>query len=188
MKNSTDNTRNAHDLVNQWLENIVIGLNLCPFAARPQRENRIRIHVNDSDNHELLLHGVYDELRSLEEMPVSEVETTLFVFTRALGEFDEYLDFLYLAEQMLESSDWQGVFQIASFHPDYCFEGTDPEDASNLTNRSPCPILHLIREDSLEKAIASYPNTSDIPERNIQKMHDLTVADKQRLFHYLFTE
>jgi hypothetical protein len=136
----------------------------------------------------MLLHLLFDEVMLLEETPADELETTLVVLPEALPEFLEFNQFLGLAEQLLIDSGWQGVFQIASFHPHYQFDGTLPDAAENLTNRSPYPVLHLLREESLAKAVAAYPDTQAIPERNIQRMRDLSDEQKLRIFPYLFSK
>ncbi|MFN2359877.1 MAG: DUF1415 domain-containing protein [Marinobacter sp.] len=160
-----------------WLEEMVIGLNLCPFARKELVNNRIRFVVSPADSEEMLLADLQVELRFLDEHP--ETETTLLIHPGTLTEFDDYNDFLSAADGLLELLELAGVYQIASFHPDYRFAGTGPEDAENYTNRSPYPMLHLLREDSLERAIAAYPGTDAIPERNIELMNSMG-AEKLR--------
>ena len=173
--------------VQQWLQDVVIGLNLCPFAAWPWNNGLIRIETTEADNQADLLIKLHDECRFLEERSASELETTLLVIPNTLSDFDDYNQFLDTVDQLLVDYQWEGTFQVASFHPDYCFAGTEPEDAENLTNRSPYPVLHIIREESLEKAVQQHPDPDGIPDRNIEAMEKLNSTDKQRLFPYLFS-
>ena len=174
--------------IRRWLQQVVIGLNLCPFAARPAQEDAIRIKVSDCGDQASLLQVLFDELELLREISTSEVETTLLVLTDVLQDFDGYNQFLDLSDQLLIDRGWQGMFQIATFHPQYCFAGVAGDAAENLTNRSPYPILHLLREESLARALESYPNPEEIPQRNIRRMEALTLEEKNELFPYLFTE
>ncbi|NJN29656.1 MAG: DUF1415 domain-containing protein [Synechococcales cyanobacterium RM1_1_8] len=186
--------------VQRWLDEVVIGLNLCPFAAAPRHQDRIRLIVSQAvpaseisrlsadfaaDFAAQLLAELQAELRLLDQRPPSELETTLLIVPQGLEAFADYNDFLALADQFLEQFGWAGRFQIASFHPDYCFADTDPGDAENLTNRSPYPLLHLLREASIEAALADYGEPDQIPQRNIRLMGRLSKAQRQRLFPYL---
>ncbi|MCU4675853.1 DUF1415 domain-containing protein [Catenovulum sp. 2E275] len=175
----------ALNQVKDWLENIVIGLNLCPFAKKPFKQKQIHYLVTDSTNDYDLLTELYDQLVLLDNAAESEIETSIIIMTEHLIDFDQYNDFLDLADQLIDNNDWRGVFQIASFHPDYQFAGTNPADAENLTNRSPFPLLHLLRENSLDKAVESHPNVDAIPQQNILKMNQLTKQQISELFHYL---
>jgi hypothetical protein len=156
-----------------WLENVVLRHNLCPFAHKPFKGGQIRYVVTDSARVEFLLEDLQQELDYLRSVPVEEVETALLIHPGVLEDFLEYNDFFDLVDMLLVEGGYEGEFQVASFHPDYQFDGTRPEDAENYTNRSPWPMLHLIREDVLEKAIASYPDVDAIPERNIETMNSL---------------
>lgn len=172
--------------IEQWLDDVVIGLNLCPFASKPRRQGSIHIDLFGGKIDQLIPHLV-QSLTELDEIPKEKRETTLVVLTNCLEQFDEYNNFLDEAEWVLERGGWSGVYQIASFHPDYQFADTDPEDAENLTNRAPYPILHLIREDSLESVLERYDNPESIPENNIKRMESLTQEEKRRLFPYLIS-
>ncbi|WP_062262337.1 DUF1415 domain-containing protein [Endozoicomonas arenosclerae] len=174
------------EAVRQWLNEVVIGLNLCPFAAWPEKHNQIRITLTRDTTEEALLETLQSELTLASETPVSELETTLIVIPDMLQDFDDYNEFLHHVDALLRGFHWEGQFQVASFHPDYRFAGTHPEDDENLTNRSPFPLLHIIREESLEKAIANYPDPDGIPDRNIARMNELTAEEKVNLFPYLF--
>ena len=164
----------------QWLEEIVIGLNLCPFARRELVSNRVRFVVSAADSEDALLMELQAELRFLEEH--SDIETTLLVHPGVLTDFDDYNDFLAAADGLLELLELEGIYQVASFHPDYRFAGTGPEYAENYTNRSPFPMLHLLREASVERALDTHPDPDAIPERNIALMEELGAEEmRQRL-------
>ena len=161
----------------QWLEEIVIGLNLCPFARKELVNNRIRFVVSSANSEEALLTDLQAELRFLDEHPGTE--TTLLVHPGMLTDFDDYNDFLSAADGLLELLALDGIYQVASFHPCYRFAGTAPEDAENFTNRSPFPMLHLLRESSVTRAVESHPDPDAIPQRNIALMEELG-ADEMR--------
>lgn len=171
--------------VARWLNSVVIGLNLCPFAAKPTGENRVRLVVSAANDDELLLQDLQRELELLDETPASALETTLLIIPQHLQDFFDYNQFLNWAEQLLKRNRWTGIYQLATFHPDYCFAGAAPEDAENLTNRSPYPILHIIREASLEKALQFFPDVEGIPENNKARVQALTGEEIRKLFPYL---
>lgn len=154
-----------------WVETLVVGLNLCPFAKRELVKNRVRFAVSEAVTEAQLLGDLQAELELLNRD--DGVETTLLIHPRVLQDFYDYNQFLNDADDLLVQLELDGVYQIASFHPDYQFGGTGPEDVENYTNRSPYPILHLIREESLERAIASYPDVERIPEHNIELLQSL---------------
>ena len=156
-----------------WLEDFVLGLNLCPFARHPFRNEKVHYVVYEGDNLENLTQIVVKELDFLNRVTPAVVETTLIILLDALKDFDEYLDFLEVVEFVVEKLDMDVAFQIASFHPSYQFDGTDETDSENYTNRSPFPMLHLLREDSVTRAVEAFPEVGDIPARNIQTMNDL---------------
>lgn len=170
----------------RWLNEVVIGLNLCPFAGKPTGENRVRFFISRADDDELLLQDLQREMELLGEKSASEIETTLVVIPQHLHNFFDYNQFLNWAEKMIKRNGWTGAYQLATFHPDYCFAGADPEDAENLTNRAPYPILHIIREASLEKALQYYEGVEDVPENNKKRVENLTVVERRQLFPYLF--
>ncbi len=175
------------ETIQQWLDDVVIGLNLCPFAARPRRQKRIRITISQADNEDTLLDDLQQELLRIDNVPAEDIETTLLVIPHLLSDFTDYTLFLDLANFQLQRHGWQGQYQLASFHPDYCFAGSDPEDAENLTNRSPYPLIHIIREEQLEQVLRKYPDPEQIPVTNIRKMESLSSADKYRLFSFLYS-
>ncbi|NIY83180.1 DUF1415 domain-containing protein [Vibrio hepatarius] len=172
--------------VNQWLNDVVIGLNLCPFAAKPQRNKQIKIYVSEASQEEALLEDILTQLMELDSTTVEELETTLVVVPNMLSDFYDYNLFIDWVETLIRQQNWEGVFQLATFHPDYCFGGTEPEDDENLTNRSPYPVFHLIREESMEKVLRHYPNPEAIPDTNIARVESLTDEDRRKLFPYLF--
>jgi hypothetical protein len=148
-----------------WLEKIVIQYNFCPFAKKELLRDSIRYYVNKSSNTGDTLHALIDELIFLEQHP--ETETTLFIIPEGFSHFDDFLDLVEIANALLDEQHYTGVYQLANFHPDYCFHGSDNQDPANYTNRAPYPILHLLREKSLENTIANHPNPEGIPQRNI---------------------
>lgn len=172
--------------VSRWLNEVVIGLNLCPFSGKPTRENRVRFFVSRATDDELLLQDLQQEMELLDQKPASAIETTLVIVPDHLQDFFDYNQFLNWAHQLLKRNRWVGVYQLATFHPNYCFADAEPDDAENLTNRAPYPILHIIREASLEKALEYFPEADDIPEVNKRRVENLSAEEKQKLFPYLF--
>ena len=164
------NDENTVQSVRQWVENLIVGMNLCPFAKREIMKNRVRFTTTSSATEAQLLMALQTELELLNTDP--SVETTLLIHSKVLQDFYDYNAFLGYADSLLVEMGLEGVYQIASFHPDYQFAGTMPEDAENYTNRSPYPMLHLIREASLERVIADYPDVDQIPARNIRLMNE----------------
>jgi hypothetical protein len=146
----------------------------------------VRIQLCECDTELSLLETLQAELTLIDEKPASEIETTLLVITNMLANFDDYNQFLDLVDGLLDEFEWAGEYQVASFHPQYCFAGVAPESPENLTNRSPYPLLHIIREASIEAALEHYENPEAIPARNIEAMVGLSEDEKRRLFSYLF--
>ena len=154
-----------------WLKEFVIGHNLCPFARKPFESDQVRFVCSDAQGDSALLHALAQEFELL--LRDSTIETTLFIVPNALETFTTYWDFVELADALIESLGLVGVFQLATFHPQYQFEGSEPSAPENRTNRSPYPMLHVLREESLSKAIESYPDVDQIPEQNIALMRSL---------------
>lgn len=171
--------------VRQWLASVVIGLNLCPFAAHPTQGGRVRVAVSAARSAHELLADLQLELTRLDDTPVAELETTLVAIPDFLSDFLDYNDFLDDVDALLDRYEWSGSYQVASFHPRYQFAGTHPDDAENLIGRAPYPLLHLLREDSVEAAIAHHPDPERIPDDNIARLNALTSMDRDRLFAYL---
>ncbi len=157
--------------VRQWVDTVVVGLNLCPFAKRELDKDRVRFVVSDAITEQGLLVDLEAELVLLEK-DVS-IATTLLIHPRVLETFSDYNQFLDYAEGLLQQMKLDGVYQIASFHPDYQFGGTEPDDAENYTNRSPYPVLHLLREESLDRVLESTEYAEQIPIRNIKLMNTM---------------
>lgn len=154
-----------------WVSRFVVGHDVCPFAAREVRRDSIRYQSLAADDFESALLALVEACRALDES--SAIETTLLILTSGVADFDDYLDLLGLAEALLEAEGYSGVYQLASFHPGYCFDGAEPDDPANATNRSPWPMLHLLREDSVSRALDNYPDPQAIPERNVALMRRL---------------
>lgn len=171
--------------VNQWLDDVVIGLNLCPFAAKPQRLKQIHIDVFEGTDESQLDKALLTALDELQSMDAKARETTLLVIPNLLNRFDQYMLYLQQAQWLLQRAGLEGIIQIASFHPDYQFDGTEPGDKENLTNKAPYPVLHLIREDSLAEVLSKYPDPESIPENNIERMNALGEDEIRRLFPHI---
>lgn len=162
-----------------WLKTIIIEYSICPFAKRELDRGSIRFSIDHDTEIENCLLNL---MRECDRLNVdSDIETTLVIYDSAFTVFDDYLDFLELAEMLLIDQDYEGVYQLASFHPDYCFEGAKKDDPANYTNRSPYPMLHLLRESSIERAVANYPHPENIPQRNIELTRELGLAKMQAL-------
>lgn len=165
----------------RWIQQIVIGLNLCPFAGRVVETGRIRYAVSDERTPQRLAMVFRDELLLLHRTDIAVTETTLLIHPYVLADFNHFNDFLDVVDGILEATGMAGIIQVASFHPRYRFEGTRPDDVENYTNRSPYPMLHLLRESSVTQAAQTYPDTGGIPERNVGVMRELGRAGVQRL-------
>ena len=178
------NPETYRQAVRHWVETLVVDLNLCPFAKRELVRDRIRFAVSEACSEESLLEQLHQELLLLEQN--AEVETTLLIHPLVLQDFADYNDFLNLAEGLLQQMGLEGVYQIASFHPDYQFAGTEPQDVENYTNRTPYPLMHLIREASLAQAIANYPDPDNIPQRNIELVESMGEAKLKAMLQACF--
>lgn len=151
----------------------MIGLNLCPFAKAVHVKNQIRYVVSRATTHEDLLRDLMQELEVLAETPAVKVDTTLLIHPYVLTDFIEYNDFLDVVDAALEEMDLEGLLQVASFHPQYQFDGTQPDDIENYTNRSPYPMLHLLREASVVQAVSIFPESEKIFDKNIETLRRL---------------
>ena len=178
-------TTNPELLTRQWFENVVLGLNLCPFAHRPARQQQIRFYVSDSTEENVLLDELMKEVQYLANTPATDCETSLVITPHLLKDFYDYQFFLEEANRRLKREQWQNVFQLASFHPHYCFAGTEPEDPSNLTNRAPLPIIHILREESISQVLENVENPEDIPQKNIETVEQLGEEQTKRVFFWL---
>ncbi|MFC5472711.1 DUF1415 domain-containing protein [Paraherbaspirillum soli] len=164
-----------------WLERAVIGLNLCPFAKAVHIKNQIRYVVSEANTVEDLLTDLVNELKFLQQADPVTVDTTLLIHPKVLGDFLDYNDFLAVADAAIDELDLVGEIQIASFHPDYQFADATSDDISNYTNRAPYPTLHLLREDSVERAVDAFPEASEIFEKNMQTLQQLGLAGWERV-------
>lgn len=171
----------AIEATRHWLENVVIGLNLCPFAGSPWRQGRVRFKLSEARSQQQLAEDLAEELLALHAADPAECETSLLIHPHILTDFIDYNDFLDLADRLLESLELDGILQIASFHPDYQFADSPADDPANCTNRSPYPMLHLLREASIEAATANLPNPDLIYERNIQTLRQLGMEGWKKL-------
>ena len=165
-----------------WLEQAVIGLNLCPFAKAVHVKRQIRYVVSDAATPNALCEVLTDELKFLVDADAETIDTTLIIHPHTLSDFLDYNDFLDVANKVLEVLKLEGEIQIASFHPHYQFADAAPDDITNYTNRSPYPMLHLLRESSVGKAVAAFPDAAMIYEKNIVTMQKLGLAGWEKLF------
>jgi len=156
-----------------WLETAVIGLNLCPFAKAVYVKNQVRLVVSQARHADDLLEELDKELDLLVATPAEEIDTTLLIHPTLFDDFLDFNDFLEIAEGVVDEHGLEGVIQLASFHPQFQFEGTEPDDIGNYTNRAPFAILHLLREESVERAVEAFPEAESIFEQNIQTLEKL---------------
>ncbi|MCL6415503.1 DUF1415 domain-containing protein [Aestuariirhabdus sp. Z084] len=162
----------------EWVERVVVGLNFCPFAKRELIQQRINFRIMEEDL-ERALWSLVNECQRLDAD--GNIETSLLIFPAGLNDFHSFLLVVEMATDLLLEQGYEGVYQLATFHPDYCFEGSEADDPANYTNRSPYPTLHLIREASLERALEHYPDPESIPENNINKARELGLEKMQQL-------
>lgn len=164
-----------------WLEGLVIGLNLCPFAQRVIDDNSLHIAVCDGDDEPEWVAELLRQLDFIWQSDENTVATSLLVFSQGLKDFEEFWDFVGLAEELLTEAGLEGHIQLASFHPEYCFEGVSPDHPGNYTNRSPYPTLHFIREQQLSAALQSFSHPEKIPEQNVQRLTEMGVPEIRKL-------
>jgi hypothetical protein len=176
MSDSTDRNAGIVAATRNWLERAVIGLNLCPFAKSVHVKDLVRYVVSEARDTDALLDDLERELKYLIETDPAQVDMTLLMTPDVLTDFDEFTDFLDLVEVVLRTHRLSGILQVASFHPDYVFADAEADDIGNYTNRAPYPTLHLIREASLARAVAAFPDASDIYLRNIETLRALGLA------------
>ncbi|WP_133479717.1 DUF1415 domain-containing protein [Cognatilysobacter segetis] len=165
----------------RWLERAVIGLNLCPFAKAVHVKKQVRFVLSEARDTDALRDAIEQELRLLADTPSDEIDTTLIVHPHVLQDFIAYNDFLDVADMTVRTLGLEGEIQVASFHPDYVFAGEPADDPSNCTNRAPYPTLHLLREASIDRAVAAYPDPDVIVERNVATLRRLGVDGFRRL-------
>jgi uncharacterized protein len=180
MSQSTDSHDTILSNTRHWLTRAVIGLNLCPFAKAVHVKNQIRYAISEAENLEGVLIDLEAELNKLAQTDAAQIDTTLLIIPHALADFLEYNDCLFFADRMLKQLRLEGELQIASFHPHYQFEGSEPDDIENYTNRAPYPILHLLREASIERAVDAFPDAAEIYERNQATLRRLGLEGWQK--------
>lgn len=158
-----------------WLKGFVIDLNLCPFASVPFRKDQIRYVLEESESEDQLIRTFLSESAHLLQKDAEEVETTLIIHPNVLVDFADYIDFLALFDDLLEEAGLTGILQVASFHPDYRFAGAPPDDPANYTNRSPFPMLHLLREASVSRAVDQFSQPERIPLINMERLRKMSI-------------
>ncbi len=166
----------------RWLERAVIGLNLCPFAKAVHAKGQVHYAVSAARDWDGVLHDLAAELRSLLACPAGERDTTLLVVPEALDDFIEFTGLVAQGERLIAQEGARGVVQLASFHPRFEFAGSDPDDIANYSNRSPHPTLHLLREDSIARAVAAFPDAAAIYDANIATLQRLGHSGWRALF------
>lgn len=171
-----------------WLESFVVGLDLCPFAGPLVPASNLRISISDAVSADKLRLAFLEELDLLQSTTEEEIATILLVFPDALPSFDSYLDFLDEAQALLSAAGLEELVQLASFHPRYQFEGEDPDAPGNFSNRSPYPVLHLLRESMLTRVLAEFPEPDKIPERNIRTLEEVGLAGLQKRWGRIFSD
>lgn len=170
------------DTLQAWIEQAIIGLNLCPFARSPWKDGLVRTTWSTASSLDDAFDHAIDELDHLLNVPASEVATTLVVFPQALSDFYDFIDLASSFDALLEDSGAHQLVQLATFHPDYLFEGEDPEDVSHYTNRSPWPIFHLLRQEDVTRAAALHHDTLSVPEANIATLDDMGEARVRQMW------
>ena len=182
MANGNPDSAHVIAATQDWLLKAVIGLNLCPFAKAVHLRQQIRYAVSDATTEDALLADLLRELRLLAAADPAQIETTLLIHPRVLTAFLDYNDFLAVADAAVAELGLDGEIQVASFHPEYQFEGSGPGDIESFSNRAPWPTLHLLRESSIEKAVAAFPDTASIYERNVETLRSLGPAGWAKLW------
>lgn len=162
----------------KWLETVVIAHNFCPFAKHELIKNSIRFEVVNHKSIELCLEALVVACEVLDDDPA--VETVLIIIPNGFADFEEYLDLLDISDRLLEARRYEGIYQLASFHPEYCFDDAAPDDPANYTNRSPYPMLHLLREDTIERSLKNIDEPEAIPQKNIERARSLGLSVLQK--------
>lgn len=175
-------SRDVEARISRWIEEAVIGLDFCPFAASVFHTDRVRIAVTEADSPPDAVDAALDEVVELLESPTEEIATTLIAYPEALDDFRTFLDVAETVRAALSDADAEGILQVATFHPDYQFAGTEPDDLENYTNRSPVPIVHLLREDDVTEAVDNHPDPEGIPEQNIETLREMGREEVERLW------
>jgi uncharacterized protein len=171
----------AIQITKKWIETFVLGLNLCPFARHPYKYDKIRYVIFEGGDVKILSDLITTEMALLDDTTPAILETTIIIALNGFIDFEDYLSALYDADALLEELDYEGVYQLASFHPDYKFEGSESEDVTNYTNRSPYPMFHLLREDSVTRALDAFPEVGDILSQNQETMTKLGLTKVKKM-------
>jgi uncharacterized protein len=177
---STDNEA-VINATRTWLEKVVIGLNLCPFAKAVYVKNQIRFVVSNARNSDVLLEDLERELQFLAQADPAQTDTTLLIHPHVLTDFLDYNDFLDVCDSVVDELELDGVLQVASFHPQYQFAATEMDDVGNFTNRSPFPTLHLLREESVTRAVETFPDVDGICQKNVATLRALGTTEIKKL-------
>ncbi len=167
-------------LVHKWITEVVVGLNFCPFAARPLKTGKIHFSINKGATLKSALETFAEVCSMLDEN--DEMETAIVILPEGFVSFNDYLYLVDCCEQLIVKEGYEGTYQVASFHPEYVFQGSVENDPANYTNRSPYPLLHLLREEMLENALEKYPHPEKIPENNIEMTRKLGLEHMKSLF------
>ena len=180
---SIDTTVN---ITRRWINSFIVDLNLCPFARREVMRNSMRFTVFEDSDPENILHALSEEITLLHNSP--EIETSFLILPAGMPDFRDFNDFIYAAESLTEALGWEGRYQLVGFHPQYQFANTEPDDAENYTNRSPFPMLHILRESSVSDAVATTHDTALIPQRNIATLGDMGTTVLKARWRNCFTD
>lgn len=179
-----ENEQMIIDQTLKWIKTVVIAYNFCPFASKPVNEGRVHYTVSTGKTPAIVLEQVIRECYRLDEDP--QIETSLLIIPDGFADFEEFLELVDLAESLLEDQEYEGVYQLASFHPSYCFADAEVNDPANYTNRSPYPMLHFLRETSVEKALQFFKNPEEIPEKNIMLAREKGLLFMEQLRNQCF--
>jgi uncharacterized protein len=171
----------AIGITKKWIEAFVLGLNLCPFARHPYKYDKIRYVIFEGEDVKELCKVLTTEMALLDDTTPALLETTVIIAHDGFTDFEDYLSALFDADALLEELDYEGVYQLASFHPDYKFEGSESNDVTNYTNRSPYPMFHLLREDSVTRALDAFPEVGDILSQNQETMTKLGLTKVKKM-------
>jgi hypothetical protein len=171
-------------LVQKWISDVVVGLNFCPFASKPLQTDKIHFEVVNSGTLKTVLEAFARTCNLLSDQ--SEIDTAIIILPEGFTSFNDYLQLVEYCEVLIEKEGYAGVYQVASFHPEYVFHGSEESDPANYTNRSPYPLLHILREEMLEKALEKYPHPEKIPENNIALTRKLGLEHMKSLFNTYF--
>ena len=180
---SIDTTVN---ITRRWINSFIVDLNLCPFARREVMRNSMRFTVFEDSDPENILHALSEEITLLHNSP--EIETSFLILPAGMPDFRDFNDFINAAESLTEALGWEGRYQLVGFHPQYQFANTEPDDAENYTNRSPFPMLHILRESSVSDAVATTHDTALIPQRNIATLGDMGTTVLKARWRNCFTD